>query len=64
MTDEQDLGHIYNGWGEASYPLHSINAMIQNFTPNHIERGLTFICQAMLIYFPFVIVASLSTETN
>ena len=52
MTDEQVLGHIYNGWEEASYPLHSINAMIQNFTPNHIERGVDFYMSGYVDLFP------------
>jgi hypothetical protein len=52
LTDEQVLGHIYNGWEEASYPLHSINAMIQNFTPNHIERGVDFYMSGYVDLFP------------
>ena len=42
LTDEQVLGHIYNGWSDASYPMNSINAMVQNITPKHIDKQTDF----------------------
>ena len=41
--NEQVLGHIYAGWDAASYPMNSINNMIQNFTPKTIMRGVDFL---------------------
>ena len=42
LTDAQVLGHIYAGWDGASYPMNSINDMIQNFTPQTIMKGVEF----------------------
>ena len=53
MTDAQVLGHIYAGWNGASYPMNSINDMIQNFTPQTIMKGVDFLiirlCLAVFI---------------
>ncbi len=42
LTDEQVLAQIYNGWTAASYPMNSINDMIQIFTPKTVLKRLDF----------------------
>lgn len=52
LTDEQVLGHIYSGWTGASYPMNSINAMIQNFTPKTIVKRVDFFISGYVDLFP------------
>ena len=47
LTDLQVLEHIVSGWAAASYPMNSINNMIQSFTPKTIIRGVDFFIQVM-----------------
>ena len=52
LTDLQVLTHIVAGWTAASYPMNSINNMIQNFTPQTILKGVDYFKSGYVDPFP------------
>ena len=52
LTDKQALTHIAPGLTGASYPLNSINTMIQNFTPQTILKGVDYFKSGYVDLFP------------